>query len=66
MYYAIGLNSILYLVGRFVHDCTPEESSRAVEDRADAANKAEEFVVADEGLTKGLVESQNTVGHQNH
>ena len=66
MYYAIGLKSLVYLVGSFVHDCAPEESSRAVEDRADAANKAEEFVVADEGLTKGLVESQNTVGHQNH
>ena len=66
MYCAKGHKSLVYLVGSFVHNCAPEESSRAVEDRADAANKAEEFVVADEGLTKGLVESQNTVGHQNH
>ena len=66
MYCAKGHKSLLYLVGTFVHYRAPEESSSAVEDRADAANKTEELVVADEGLTKGLVESQYTVRHQDH
>ena len=66
MYCAKGHKSLLYLVGTFVHYRAPEESSRAVKDRADAANKTEELVVADEGLTKGLVESQYTVRHQDH
>ena len=66
MYCAIGHKSLAYLIGSFVHNCAPEESSRAVKDRADAANKTEELVVVDEGLTKRLVESQYAVGHKNH
>ena len=53
-----------HLVSSLVHDEPVEHSASAVEHRVDAANQAEELVVADEGLAERLVEGGDAVGHE--
>ena len=56
----------MHLVSSLVHDEPIEKPSSAVEDRVYAANNAQEFVVTDKSLAKGLVEGRYTIGHQNN